>query len=127
MKIILSILISSLYVASVWAYSIRVTDGNIETNKYTLNGSPVWTDTERAAIIASAVDTGTGTVRNGDFTTESVPAEDQSIIDQLNTEKSKRTRTKVMSEISRRKSQVFKDQQEKEAALDEVARERIGR
>lgn len=104
-RLILVLLLASSSMA--YGYSVRVDGGIVSANKYLLNGQPVWDDDERAAILARAVNTGTGTITGGSFTAETVPPLDQSVIDDLAAEGTTVTASQARSEIDRRTARKF--------------------
>lgn len=101
------LLLPALFLAGkIYAYDVRVVDGQIITNKWNMGGTPVFTDAEKAQILATAVDTGTGTIVNGDFVLETVPGVDQSIIADIQNDGGY-SRSAVLTEIVRRKTKAY--------------------
>ena len=109
--------IGILFVAcSAWSYEIKVVDGKIITNQYTFMGKPVWDTADRTRLkkIFKRVTFSTSgftspSSANSNFKSVSVPAGDQDIFDELNSEGGYNTKTVVLKELKRRKSKEYTD------------------
>ena len=98
----LSIVMILSLIGLVHGYDVRVVNKVVQTNKYTWKGKAVWNDVEKATIMESH--TSSSPILSINFLPVIVPANEQSIIDDLNTDKESTTRSKALNEISRRKS-----------------------
>ena len=114
MKYLSALMIASL-IGLAHGYDVRVVGRTIQTNKYTFNGKAVWDDAEKATMMVSH--TSSSPIRSSDFQPVTVPANEQSIIDDLNDGKEYATRTKVLKEITRQKKAEYVNDKAKLNAL----------
>ena len=110
MKFLFSLFVSLLIgmiPANLFSYEIKVQDGAIRTSKFRLNGVAIWTNAERNRLIAESVDTGTGTIKLGDFISDAPSADEVEILNEIEADGSFKTRSDVLQELRKRKSRAY--------------------
>lgn len=119
MKLLISIVFLLTLVRTVQAelpFEVTVREGRIWVEKYRLGERPVFNDEERDKIIATAVDTGTGTINLAHFIPVNISTHILAVVDELNGVGRISSRSRAIADIEKRMDPNYVN--------DEMAKER---